>query len=125
MYGLSLCENFEDVQSYVRNTLLWFQANVRSSIEPTVGLSEPSAVSCDTNGNADPPLSFTSSGEVQVLNEADMVLQVAKEVMLFLLEARALDYISVTSFSLTCSNILKGTLRSLHFMNISIPQLPE
>jgi hypothetical protein len=41
-------------------------------------------------------------------DEADMVLLVAKEVMQFLLEARAVEFISIPSFSLTNSNDLKG-----------------
>lgn len=112
MYGLSLCETLEDVQSYVRNTLLWYQAKARSNVQPIISLSEPSLVSSDVDDNFDPSLLLTSNAESLHLDEADLVLQVAKEVMHFLLEARALEFLSVASFSLPCSNVLKGSLET-------------
>jgi hypothetical protein len=63
MYGLSLCESFEDVQSYVRNTLLWYQAKVRSDIKPIQSKPSPN----DIDMNVDSSLLLTSNYESNII----------------------------------------------------------
>ena len=129
MYGLNLCSNKEHVWSYVRHTLLWFQAHAS---RPQMGVvfgdntdmikNNGSYITDSTNrnpkndGNIDNnnPRPTTNSKEIEINraeinlfnkahpdgmekkeecsdSEATAVMEVATEVVDFLIEARALD----------------------------------
>jgi Helicase conserved C-terminal domain len=110
MYGLSLCSNAEHVRSYIRHTLLWFQAKVQSSGNRTILNGQCQLLSITDTGKGagmNRIISGVSSGggggstvptgTEDTVDEASAVLAVAGEAMGFLVEARALCPYSATA----------------------------
>ena len=93
MYGLSLCSNIDHVYSYIRHTLLWFQAREKST---KLKLTEnPRMTIHDMHENRDGHQNNVSNqGPALALplplsgieDEASAVIEVAGEVMAFLVE---------------------------------------
>ena len=94
MYGLSLCSNIDHVHSYIRHTLLWFQAREKSTrllhIDCLGMIFQGSGQRLD-NDKHDSNQSSTIVLPLSVTeDEASAVIGVAGEVMAFLVETRAL-----------------------------------
>jgi hypothetical protein len=94
MYGLSLCSNIDHVHSYIRHTLLWFQAREKSTrslhTEHPGMIIQGSGQRMDNDkhdSNQSSAIALPLSG---IEDEASAVIGVAGEVMAFLVETRAL-----------------------------------
>lgn len=116
MYGLSLCSNIDHVHSYIRHTLLWFQAREKSTKlqlteNPRMTIQERAFREDNhaddkqighqndesNQGLALPlPLPLPLSG---IEDEASAVIEVAGEVMAFLVETRALGPLIMSPIS--------------------------
>ena len=114
MYGLSLCSNIDHVHSYIRHTLLWFQAREKSTklqltenprmtvqenthrMDNDMHENQNGHQSNESNQGLALALPLTLGG---IEDEASAVIEVAGEVMAFLVETRALGPLIMSPMS--------------------------
>ena len=112
MYGLSLCSNIDHVHSYIRHTLLWFQAREKSTklqLNENPRMTIQESAHRKDNHVDEKQIGHQNNESNQVLalplllsgieDEASAVIEVAGEVMAFLVETRALGPLIMSPIS--------------------------
>lgn len=113
MYGLSLCSNIDHVHSYIRYTLLWFQAREKSTrllhIEQPGMIIHGSGQRMDNDKHDSNQCSAIALPLSVNVDEASAVIGVAGEVMAFLVETRALGPLLTSPSPLVTTENAEGT----------------